>query len=180
MNTDRVLKPESTRDRRSVATDPEYKGNGPPERLAAAVGNQAFSQLAREGAGILPGGRVHPDVEEAIARMRGAGQRLDPGVREMAASGLGDPLEDVRVHTGDEADALATSVAARAFTTGPDIYFARHEYRPGTGDGDQLIAHELTHVVQQRGASPSGPLMVSTPGDELESEADDSSTDFIS
>jgi hypothetical protein len=67
---------------------------------------------------------------------------------------------------------LTRSVSARAFTTGADIYFGRGEYRPGTSAGDELIAHELTHVVQQRGASASGPLSVTEPGDALEAEAD--------
>jgi uncharacterized protein DUF4157 len=79
----------------------------------------------------------------------------------------------VRVHTGSTADTLNTAVAARAFATGTDVYFAQGEYKPNTSDGDRLIAHELAHVVQQRGAPTSGPLTVSQPGDTLEREADD-------
>ena len=48
-------------------------------------------------------------------------------------------MDDVRVHTGEGADALARAVSARAFTVGRDIFFARNEYRPGTPDGDSLI-----------------------------------------
>ncbi|MDQ4048465.1 MAG: DUF4157 domain-containing protein, partial [Actinomycetota bacterium] len=59
-----------------------------------------------------------------------------------------------------------------AFTVGSDVFFAAGEYRPGTPAGDELIAHELTHVVQQRGAPLSGPLTVSQPGDALEREAE--------
>ena len=70
------------------------------------------------------------------------------------------------------ANALTRSVSARAFTTGADVYFAGGEYRPGSSEGDRLLAHELTHVVQQRGAPASGPLQVSQPGDALEVEAD--------
>jgi hypothetical protein len=135
--------------------------------------------LAREGAGILPDGRAHPDVEAAIARSRGGGRPLDPATREQVAPALGDPLADVRVHTGPEAEALARSVSARAFTTGTDVFFAEGEYRPATGDGDRLLAHELTHVVQQRGAPTSGPLVVSQPGDPLEVEADAASGELL-
>ncbi|MGH2919024.1 MAG: eCIS core domain-containing protein [Solirubrobacteraceae bacterium] len=141
-------------------------------RLASTVGNAAFATLARDGAGILPSGTVHPDVEAAIVRTRGGGGALDAGVRDRLAPGLGDSLADVRVHTDDHADALSRSVCARAFTTGADVYFARGEYRPGTSDGDSLLAHELTHVVQQRGVSTTGPLTVSEPGDAFEVEAD--------
>jgi hypothetical protein len=69
------------------------------------------------------------------------------------------PLEDafgvdfggVKVHTGAEADALTRSVQARAFTTGRDIFFRAGEYAPGSRRGRELLAHELTHVVQQGG-----------------------------
>jgi hypothetical protein len=59
------------------------------------------------------------------------------------------------------------------------VYFARGEYRPGTSHGDELLAHELTHVVQQRGAPTSGPLVVSNPGDQLEAEADAASGELL-
>jgi hypothetical protein len=146
--------------------------HAPIERLASGMGNQAFSTLAREGAGILPDGRAHPDVEAAIAQTRGGGGQLDTGARERFGPDLGDSLSDVRVHTDANADALTRSVSARAFTTGSDVYFASGEYRPGTEEGDALLAHELTHVVQQRGAPEQGPMVVSQPGDSLESEAD--------
>jgi hypothetical protein len=142
-------------------------------RLASAVGNRAFSGLvADEGAGILPDGRVHASVESGIARTRGTGESLEPGLRTQFGTPLGDPLHDVRVHTDANADALARSVDARAFTTGSDLYFARGEYSPGSDEGDRLLAHELAHVVQQRGAPTSGPMVVSQPGDALETEAE--------
>jgi hypothetical protein len=90
---------------------------------------------------------------------------------------VGDSLGDVRVHDGPAADALARSVQARAFTTGRDVFFARGEYRPGTAGGDRLLAHELTHVVQQRGAPVTGPLTVTEPGDRFEREADRAADD---
>ena len=68
---------------------------------------------------------------------------------------------------------LNHAVSARAFATGTDVYFAQDQYKPNTSDGDKLIAHELAHVVQQRGAPTSGPLTVSNPGDAMEREADD-------
>jgi Domain of unknown function (DUF4157) len=151
----------------------------PAERLASTVGNQAFGALARQGAGILPDGRAHPDVESTIARTRGSGNTLDGGTRERIGAGLGDPLSDVRVHTDDTADQLTSSVSARAFTTGSDVYFAKGEYSPGSSAGDQLLAHELSHVVQQRGAPTSGPLQVSQPGDALEVEADAAATQIL-
>jgi hypothetical protein len=140
--------------------------------LASAVGNAAFGRLARTGSGLLSGGRVHRDVERAIAHRRGGGRALDPATRDAMSASLGESLADVRVHADAGAAALARSVSARAFTTGTDVYFGAGEYRPGTSAGRQLLAHELTHVVQQRGAPTSGPLTVSEPGDSLEREAE--------
>ena len=169
-------RPEQEQELESVfapAPQEPARPSAPHERLAAEVGNRAFGALiAREGAGIMEDGTVHPDVQSAIARTRGGGGVLDGRTRTRFAADLGDPLEDVRVHTDAGADALARSVAARAFTTGSDVFFAAGEYRPGTGDGDRLLAHELTHVVQQRGAPTTGPLTVSEPGDAQETEAE--------
>jgi hypothetical protein len=149
--------PERTRE---LAEDPA----APLKQFVSGVGNRAFGgALARTpGAGILPSGEVHSEVQSTI----------DSGVAARMQPSLGD-LSDVRVHTGTTADALNTAVAARAFATGTDVYFAQGEYKPNTTDGDRLIAHELAHVVQQRGAPTSGPLTVSQPGDALEREADD-------
>ena len=160
--------------------DTEREERSPIEQLASDVGNRAFastlgrSPLAREseqGAGIMSDGTVHADVQSTIDATRGAGTGLDPSVAGRMAGSFGD-LSDVRVHTDDSADKLNRSVSARAFATGSDVYFAQGEYNPGSASGDRLIAHELAHVVQQRGASASGPLSVSQPGDAMEREAD--------
>jgi Domain of unknown function (DUF4157) len=153
------------------------------QALAGAIGNRNFGQvIARmeEGEGILPDGRVHPEVESAIANSRGAGAPMQAGLAGRLAESLGDALSDVRVHTDDHAAALARAVSARAFAVGSDIYFGRDEYSPGTRAGDQLIAHEAAHVVQQRGAPDTGPLTVSQPGDALEREAESIAGDFDS
>lgn len=154
----------------------------PVERLASRMGNRAFTQaIARmgDGEGILSGGVVHPDVETAIAARRGSGAPLPAGLSERFAGALGGPVDDVRVHTDAGAGALARAVSARAFATGSDIFFADGEYRPGTSSGDALIAHEVAHTEQQRGAPPSGPLTVSEPGEALEREADAAARDLL-
>lgn len=170
---------EETRTRegeRPAAAAPPALAHDPLEKLASDVGNRAFSALAREGAGILPDGRAHPEVEAAIAAGRGSGAPVDArGLR----SDVRDSFADVRVHADAQADTLARSVSARAFTTGTDVWFASGEYRPGTGEGDRLLAHELAHVVQQRGAPESGPLVVSQPGDALETQADGAVGDLL-
>lgn len=126
----------------------------------------------RDGEGILPSGLVHPDVEAAIAASRGGGRPLDGQLTRQFEPSFSESLGDVRVHTGDGAAALARAVSARAFTVGNDIFFASGEYRPGSPSGNELIAHEVAHTIQQRGAPASGPLTVSQPGDALEREAE--------
>lgn len=127
-----------------------------------------MSELEREEAT----GEVPREVQAGIQERRGGGASLDAGVRERLAPGLGDPLADVRIHTDTSAGTLARAVSARAFATGSDLFFAHGEYRPGTTDGDRLLAHELAHVVQQRGAPTSGVMRLSEPGDPWELEAD--------
>jgi hypothetical protein len=151
--------------------------SGPSTGLPSMIGNRGFTELVQAGAGILPDGRAHPAVEATIARTRGTGRPLEPAQRERFGAALGDDLGDVRVYTDSTADSLAHSVQARAFATGSDVYFAEGEYRPGSPSGDELVAHELTHVVQQRGASTTGPLTVSEPGDAAELEAEAVSRD---
>jgi hypothetical protein len=154
--------------------DPAPKQTEQPlHQLASDVGNHSFGNvIARDGAGIMDTGEVHPDVQSKIDDTRGSGTGLDADTQGRLSGSLGD-LADVTVHTDDTADQLNRSVAARAFATGTDVYFSKGSYNPGSADGDRLIAHELAHVVQQRGAANSGPLTVSQPGDALEREADD-------
>ena len=157
-------------------------GYRPLEVLAQSIGNRSFTHLVarmRDGEGLLPGGRVAASVEAAIAAARGGGRPLEGALSEQLQPALGESLHDVRVHTDEGAAALARAVSARAFTVGSDIFFAPGEYRPASRDGRELIAHEVAHVIQQRGAPSSGPLTVSQPGDPLEREAEAVSRGFV-
>lgn len=90
-------------------------------------------------------------------------------------------FEGVRIHRDGHAGALARTLGARALTHKKDVWFAPGEYQPDSGAGRRLLAHELTHVVQQEGADKSGaPLEFSKPGGAEESEADRASLSVIS
>ena len=82
---------------------------------------------------------------------RRRGKPLSDEMRSFFEPRFGTGFDDVRVHTGGAADKMARSVNAEAFTTGSDVVFRAGAYRPETRAGRRLIAHELTHVVQQRG-----------------------------
>jgi hypothetical protein len=123
---------------------------------AADVGAADESvQRAPEHIGHVHGGGAgvaDPGVERAVARARGGGGPVPDGVRRRMERVTGADLGEARVHVDAEADRLTDALGARAFTVGADVFVRRSEYRPGTAGGDALLGHELTHVVQQRGA----------------------------
>lgn len=142
-------------------------------QLQRSYGNryvQRMLALARKGEGE---GEVSPEVEAAIERCRGGGQTLDVGVRRQMEPAFGADFSGVRVHTGAEAHSLNRAVNAIAFTTGQDIFFRDGAYDPASSSGRELLAHELTHVVQQGGrVAVQSKLVVGEPDDAYEQEAD--------
>ncbi len=115
---------------------------------------------------------VPPVVHETL---RSPGQSLDRNTRVLFESRLGMDFSAVRVHTGGQAAESARAVQARAYTVGQDIVFAPGMYQPQTKAGQQLLAHELTHVMQQRGSARGSDgkadLSVSSPTDTSERAA---------
>ena len=129
-------------------------------------------------------------------------QALDANMHKQMSSAFNADFSGVRIHTSTEADSMNRSLSAKAFTTGKDIYFRQDEYNPGSSGGRELLAHELTHVVQQnpdtvqrnyKDDSPCGPggscaadsketlqakLTVGSPGDIYEQEADQMATSY--
>jgi hypothetical protein len=101
------------------------------------------------------GGEVAADVAARIDGSRGGGTAMEDGVRRSMEGAFGADFSGVRIHTGGEADTLSTSLNARAFTTGKDIFFANGQYDPASKGGRETLAHELTHTVQQGGAGES-------------------------
>jgi Domain of unknown function (DUF4157) len=114
---------------------------------------------------------VTPDVESAIAQKRGSGQPLERTVQRQMESAFGTDFSGVRVHTDTTTDRLNHQLSARAFTTGQDIFFKQGEYAPGSAPGRELLAHELTHVVQQSGGIALK-MAIGEPNDAYEQEAD--------
>lgn len=104
----------------------------------------------------LDGGVAHADVERSIEGSRSSGQAMGEGIRGSMESAFGADFGGVRVHHDSQSDQLSRSLQARAFTTGQDVYFRQGEYQPQASAGRELLAHELTHVVQQTGAKPTG------------------------
>ncbi|MEH2011626.1 eCIS core domain-containing protein [Nostoc sp.] len=92
-----------------------------------------------------------PDLEASINQARGGGQAMADNIRHPMEVAFGADFSGVKVHTDSQSDQLNRSIQARAFTTGQDVFFRQGEYNPGSRGGQELLAHELTHVVQQNG-----------------------------
>ena len=105
------------------------------------------------------------------AVVRSPGSCLDPDVRALMEAHFGRDFGRVRLHTDDQAAASARAVTAEAYTVGSHIVFDAGRYRSGTRDGLWLLAHELSHVIQQ-GGKCSIPRAVADPNDLLECVAD--------
>jgi hypothetical protein len=96
---------------------------------------------------------VGAGVEQAIESQRGGGQAMSADVQRSFGEAFGADFSNVRIHTGTESDQLNAAVGARAFTTGSDVFFREGEYQPDTSEGKRLLAHELTHTIQQNAVS---------------------------
>lgn len=136
----------------------------PAEREADRVAGQVVSPASGPAARGISG-------QATIERPAGGpgGQPVPERVRGPLERSLGSDFSAVRVHTDSSADRLARTLGAVAFTTGQDIFFRRGHYAPDRQPGRRLLAHELSHVVQQR--SIASPVIQRKMG--LEYEVDD-------
>ncbi len=98
-------------------------------------------------------GTASPDLEATIQQARGSGQPLAQSILEPMEQAFGADFSGVKIHTDAQSNQLNRSIQAKAFTTGQDIFFREGAYEPGSRGGQELIAHELTHVVQQNGSA---------------------------
>jgi len=141
-------------------------------RLQMRYGNQYVGRVINRAGGA---GETETDmaaVERSIDTARGSGHAMDHPTRTRMETAFGADFSGVRIHADTRADSLNQSLSARAFTTGRDVFFRQGEYNPGTSSGRELLAHELTHVVQQNGDGIQRKMTVSQPGDPHEIEAD--------
>jgi hypothetical protein len=148
-----------------VAALQQTYGNHFVQRLAGING------IDGDDAGVRP----TTDIESEIEQTRGGGGQLPDAFRSKMEGHFKTDFKGVRVHTDGQADQLSRSLNAKAFTTGSDIYFRQGDYDPDSHGGQKLIAHELTHVVQQGGTqrkATQAKLSLNEPDDKYEKEAD--------
>ena len=175
------VKPKETKDAQGATLDhgsvAKAVEHGRPDTLGAlgAMHLQRSAGNAAMGALVQRKGDEESPVKDVVGK--GGGSSLDDGVRRQMESSLGHDFSDVKVHTGSTASNAASSVQAQAFTVGNEVVFNEGKYNPSSPEGQRTIAHELTHVVQQRagdvpGESREGGVKVSDPGDWAEQQAE--------
>jgi hypothetical protein len=166
---------------------PDALGPGGLLHLQRMAGNSGVSALvAQRSAESGHAGHDHGDEQEGDAHegrspvhdvVSSSGRPLDPGVRSSMESTLGHDFSDVQVHNDGAAAASAKSVQAQAYTVGNHVVFGEGRYQPESPEGRRTLAHELTHVVQQRegpvdGTPAAGGIQISNPSDRFEREAE--------
>ncbi|MDY7091995.1 MAG: DUF4157 domain-containing protein [Acidobacteriota bacterium] len=129
------------------AEEEEEEGVPNTEENAREMEESNVSPQLEPGAP-APRGSRQESLQRALGGS-GGGQALDAGTRGFMESRFGHDFSRVRVHNDSSSHAAAQSIRARAFTHGQNIFFAQGSYRPGTSQGRKLLAHELTHTLQQ-------------------------------
>jgi hypothetical protein len=150
-----------------VVEKPEVKSAPHPARDDKAV----TSGASQHGAAVHEGGKkeeltVHRKAEQGEAIytgsaevdsvLRSPGREMEPATRREMESRIGFDFGRVRLHTDERAGESARGLSARAYTVGSDVVFAPGRYAPQTTEGRHLLAHELTHVVQQTSGAERG------------------------
>ena len=160
------------------ARQPDQLDAGAVDYLQRTAGNSAVAQLL--------GAEGEEETESPVGHVVGSanGRPLDDSVRTLMEGHFGEDFSDVRVHTDGRADDSARSLHAQAYTVGSDIAFRSGNYSPDSQTGQRMLAHELTHVVQQRsgpvdGTPMPGGIKVSDPSDRFELEAERSADAFM-
>ncbi|MGH9428723.1 MAG: DUF4157 domain-containing protein, partial [Terriglobia bacterium] len=126
-----------------------------------------------------------PELPESVHGVLNSsgGQPLDKATRGTMEEKFDTDFGGVRVHTNEPSSHAANDISATAFTHGQNIYFSAGQYQPGTPSGDKLLAHELTHTIQQKKngnvhASRVNNMSISQPGDPDEQEAEQAAQKF--
>ncbi len=131
-----------------------------PPAAEEALNTQCVDEKRK---GMLPGKadadqglQVSEGIQAQIESLRGGGQQMPESLRAHFETRFGHDFSGVRLHTGSQAAEAAQKINAKAFTVGREVAFAAGQYAPGTEAGKRLLAHELTHVIQQNGGTPGG------------------------
>ncbi|MCU0348063.1 MAG: DUF4157 domain-containing protein, partial [Saprospiraceae bacterium] len=116
-------------------------------------------KVQRKGDGVPA---VTSNVQSGISNKMSGGQPMDTNTRSFMESRMNADFSNVRIHSDAESGSLNNQLSARAFTYQNHVFFNRDQYQPGTSDGKHLLAHELTHTIQQGHAVQRSPQVSTT------------------
>jgi hypothetical protein len=149
---------------------------GAGERQANSVADAAVAGRRAAPAWLAIGPTAPRDVPASVVdALATQGHALEPGIRAAFEEQIGTALGSVHIHTDSRSAASARDLGAKAYTYGPHVVFAPGRFAPSTTDGRHLLAHELTHVAQQRQTRPvlqlapvsdAGPATTATPAED--------------
>jgi hypothetical protein len=143
-----------------------------PAPIQSGTDTAVVARLRRTSNSVgAEGGALDPATERALQSARGAGRPLTESIRRQLEPIMGADLSGVRLHEGEVSRRLNDEIQARAFTIGADIFFRDGVPSQGNADGDHLLAHELTHTVQQSAVPAlrrmaAGGIVQRAPGDD--------------
>ena len=146
--------------------DPDLSFTSAPPKVSrkCTACDEEEKTLQTKPAGLSEAAREVPYIVHEV--LRSSGQPLDAPTRAFFEPRFGRDFTQVRIHAADDASSAARAVQARAYTTGRDIVFGAGEYAPATAQGKRLLAHELTHVLQQSVATTGQSQMLQRQVDE--------------
>jgi hypothetical protein len=164
---------------------PSRRLEHPMLRLQRTIGNRAVQRMIASQNANSPTAEGYerefatplPTADAVISGLSTPGRPLDEDVRNFMEARFGFDFGSVRIRTDPLAAELSEAINAKAYTIGQDIAFGAAQYSPSSSEGQKLIAHELTHVVQLASGAgatppPGGVLSLSDPSDALEQAAD--------
>ncbi|MBL7828100.1 MAG: DUF4157 domain-containing protein [Saprospiraceae bacterium] len=141
-----MTEPEKKEEPVQMMTEPEKKEE--PVQMMEAPEKKEELQTKTDG---QTGSHTHANLSTRLSSQKGGGEPLPDAAKTQMEQGIGTDFSDVRIHTDSEAEEMNKDLHAQAFTHGKDIYFNSGKFNPESKDGQKLLAHELTHVVQQGG-----------------------------
>ncbi|BBC26483.1 DUF4157 domain-containing protein [Pseudanabaena sp. ABRG5-3] len=144
-----VQRQESIEDEDQLQMKPEISTIQRQESMEEENEELQMKSLVQRRGGNIAVGDASQDLESSIQQAKGSGQPLDPNLQTKMGQVMGSDFSGVKIHTDAQSDQLNQSIQAKAFTTGQDVFFRQGAYNPKSKEGQELIAHELTHVVQQ-------------------------------
>jgi hypothetical protein len=149
----------------SIQAKLSSKTEEPVQMKCSSCGEESVQKKGTDGAS--------GNIESTLASSKGGGSKMDNDTQSTMESGIGADFSGVKIHTDSNAVQMNQNLGAKAFTNGSDVYFNKGEYDPESKSGQHLLAHELTHTVQQGAASQSVQQKTESPNEEVVQEKSD-------